>query len=127
MPRIMIIDDDVDVAKDISEILQAHGYETSLFDALEGALEAIEEVRPDLLILDVMFPSNPAGGFDLARTIRQTRAIKRLPIILLTSINAEFPMDFSSQDIDPKWMPVQAFLEKPVRAELLLQKIGDLL
>jgi CheY-like chemotaxis protein len=74
-----------------------------------------------------MFPSNPAGGFDLARTVRQTRAVKKLPIILLTSINDEFPMGFSSHDMDPEWMPVQAFIEKPVSIAALVVKIKSLL
>jgi DNA-binding response OmpR family regulator len=83
--------------------------------------------KPDLLILDVMFPENPAGGFDLARQIRKTEEIKNLPVIMLTAVNQEFPMDFSADDIDPDWMPVQDFVEKPVDTGELLGKIERLL
>jgi len=83
--------------------------------------------RPDLLILDVIFPENPAGGFDLARQIRRTPALSDLPVILLTSINQEFPMDFSARDIDEDWMPVQDFLEKPAAPATLLASIDRLL
>jgi len=123
----MIIDDDVELAKDLSVMLEAHRYQTCMFGEIEGAIEAILKEKPDLLVLDVMFPSNPAGGFDLARKVRQTRAIKTLPIVLLTSINDEFPMGFSSHDMDPEWMPVQAFIEKPVNLEALVRKIESLL
>lgn len=127
MSRIMIIDDDPDLAGDLAAMLDAHGYQTCIFNSTEGAIEAIVKEKPDLLVLDVMFPTNPAGGFDLARKVRQTRAIKTLPIILLTAINEEFPMGFSAQDMDPEWMPVQAFIEKPVNIELLARKIEALL
>jgi len=63
----------------------------------------------------------------LAREIRNTPGLEDLPVILLTAINQEFPMDFSSGDIDPEWMPVQDFLEKPVAPEILLEKVDKLL
>ncbi|UCF96061.1 MAG: response regulator [Spirochaetaceae bacterium] len=127
MAKIMIIDDDLDLAEDLSFMLKNAGHETSTRDDTEGVVALLMENRPDLVILDVMFPENPAGGFDLAREIRNTPAIKDLPVILLTAINQEFPMDFSSRDIDPEWMPVQDFLEKPVAPEVLLEKVDDLL
>jgi hypothetical protein len=48
-------------------------------------------------------------------------------VILLTSINQEFPMDFSARDIDQEWMPVQDFLEKPAAPAALLGAIDKLL
>ncbi len=127
MAKIMVIDDDLDLAEDLSLILKSAGHQTSTRDDTEGAVAILMEQKPDLLILDVMFPENPAGGFDLAREIRSTPELRDLPVILLTAINQEFPMDFSSNDIDPEWMPVQDFLEKPVAPDVLLQKVDELL
>ncbi|MEE8589803.1 MAG: response regulator [Spirochaetia bacterium] len=127
MAKIKIIDDDLDLAEDLSLLLKNAGHEISTRDDTEGAVAVLIEEKPDLLILDIMFPENPAGGFDLAREIRSTPALKDLPVILLTAINQEFPMDFSSRDIDPEWMPVQDFLEKPVAPDVLLEKVDSLL
>jgi len=127
MAKIKIIDDDVELAEDLAVILRNAGHQVSVRDDIEGAITELLSARPDLLILDVMFPENPVGGFDLAREIRNTPAIRDLPIILLTAINQEFPMDFSSHDIDPEWMPVQDFLEKPASADTLLEKVGRFL
>lgn len=127
MAKIKIIDDDVELAEDLAVILRDAGHQVSVRDDTDGAVTELLEARPDLLILDVMFPENPAGGFDLAREIRGTPAIKDLPVILLTAINQEFPMDFSSKDIDANWMPVQDFLEKPVAADTLLEKVDRFL
>ncbi len=127
MAKIMIIDDDVEFAENISFILKKNGHSIDIHDHAEGMIEELVQNTPDLLILDVMFPENPAGGFDLARKIRNNEGIKALPIILLTGVNQEFPMDFSANDIDPEWMPVQNFVEKPVDIEKLLGKIQELL
>jgi DNA-binding response OmpR family regulator len=127
MAKIIVIDDDLDLAEDLALLLKNAGHETSTRDDTEGAVELLLKKKPDLVVLDVMFPENPAGGFDLAREIRGTDQIKDLPVILLTAINQEFPMDFSSKDIDPEWMPVQEFLEKPVAPDVLLKKVDELL
>ena len=87
MARIEIIDDDVELAENFSLVLKKEGHTVSIRDQVEGALEELLQNKPDLLILDVMFPENPAGGFDLARKIKQTEEIKDLPVILLTAIN----------------------------------------
>ncbi len=123
MAIIKIIDDDEELAEDLSMVLQKEGHEVSIRDNIENAIHDLLEEKLDLLILDVMFPENPAGGFDLAREIRRTDRIKDLPIILLTAINQEFPMDFSSKDIDQEWMPVEDFVEKPVNIKDILEKV----
>ena len=127
MARITIIDDDLDLAEDVSQILAGAGHQVRLRGDIDGAMEELNRRKPDLLILDVIFPENPAGGFDLARQLRSTAALKDLPVILLTSINQEFPMDFSARDIDPDWIPVQDFLEKPVPPAVLLASVDRLL
>ena len=127
MARIMIIDDDVEFAGNVKMMLEGDGHQVRFRDNLDGALEDLQAEKPDLLILDVMFPENAAGGFDLARAIRGTEELGRLPVILLTSINQEFPMGFSAGDIDPEWMPVQDFVEKPASVKEILGKVKTLL
>lgn len=127
MPYIMIIDDDVELVEDLLVFMEDAGHTVKILNDTEGAIKSLVEDKPDLLILDVMFPERPAGGFDLAREIRETEVIKDLPIVLLTGVNQEFPMDFSADDIDSNWMPVQSFLCKPVDIKELLKKIDELL
>jgi CheY-like chemotaxis protein len=107
--------------------LTREGYTVSTRDHVKGVVEDLIKDKPDLVILDVMFPDNPAGGFDTARKIRKHPATRDIPVILLTNVNQMFPMDFSAQDIDPDWMPVQDFIEKPPETKALLKKIRKLL
>ncbi len=127
MATITIIDDDMEIAEHAAAILKKDGHQVTSIHTTENATKVLVENTPDLLILDVMFPDNPAAGFDLAREIRRTETIKDLPIILLTSVNQQFPMDFSFGDIDQEWMPVQDFIEKPVTADSLLTAVRKML
>ncbi len=127
MAKILIVDDDVDLVNDMATVLREKGHECDTLYSTDNALQTLTDDTPDVLILDVMFPGNPAGGFDFARIVRQTEAIKDLPILMLTGVNQEFPMNFSAKDIDPEWMPVQIFVEKPVAPHTLLEKVDELL
>ena len=127
MAKIRIIDDDEELAENIALVLKNEGHSVDILTDIENAVEKLIQNTPDLLILDVMFPENPAGGFDLAKKLRETQETKDLPVILLTAVNQEFPMDFSAKDIDKDWMPVQDFIEKPVDIPKLITKISNLL
>ena len=127
MAKLTVIDDDLELADDLAQALRGAGHKVSVLNSTQGAIEALEADPPDLLVLDVMFPENDAGGFELARKIREREIIQTLPIILLTAVNQEFPMDFSPADIDPEWMPVQHFMDKPVNIGSLLEKVDALL
>ncbi len=126
MPKITIIDDDLEFAQNLELVLGKRGHSVSVHDRVEGALEKLRSERPEVLVLDVMFPEKPAGGFDLAREIRKDEQLADLPVLLLTLINQEFPMDFSAGDIDPEWMPVQDFVEKGTELGELVERIEKL-
>ncbi len=127
MANIKLVDDDIEITENTMAILKAAGFKVEVFNQLDGAIEFIKDGVPDLLILDVMFPENHAGGLDLAREIRTHKILSKLPIILLTGVNQELPMDFSSKDIDDEWMPVQSFMEKPIDPTKLISSIKEIL
>lgn len=125
MAYVLIIDDDPEFAESVATVCQTAGYEVKVASTPERALATVAERRPDGILLDVMFPEDPSGGFKLARELR--RRFGSLPILLLTAVNQQFPLGFSSKDIDPQWLPVTDFLEKPVGFPLLLEKVRGLL
>jgi DNA-binding response OmpR family regulator len=125
MAYVLIVDDDEDFASALRTMLEASGHEADLRLDPAGGLKSIETRRPDLAILDVMFPESATAGFDLARQIRQR--FGALPVIMLTAVNQRFPLGFSSGDIDESWLPVMAFLEKPIDFKMLKRKADELL
>ena len=81
--RALIVDDDRTLADLLAFTLRRTGFEAHLaFDA-SGALQAFDDVSPDVVILDVNLPGSARvkNGFDICREIRKT---SKVPIILLT-------------------------------------------
>ena len=112
MAYVLIVDDDADFASAVSRALQARGHETQIEIDCERTLPSIGIRRPDVVILDVMFPENDKAGFEAARAIRRT--FGAVGVILLTAVNQAFPLGFSDKDLDPTWLPALSLLEKPV-------------
>lgn len=128
MSYVMVIDDDEDFASAAAEVLSGAGHEVRVELGIDSAVKNMEERRPDLVVLDVMFPEDPSGGFELARTMRHhNEKLRTIPILMLTAINARFPLGFGSHDIDKNWLPVAEFLEKPVDLDVLVSKVSELL
>ena len=125
MAYLLIVDDDQDFASDVATVCQSAGYEVTLAHTPEQAVNRIADRQPDGILLDVMFPEDPSGGFQLARDIQ--RRFGYIPILLLTAVNQQFPLGFSKKDIDPRWLPVMDFVEKPVDFPLLLERVAQLL
>jgi two-component system, OmpR family, response regulator len=125
MAYVLIVDDDVDFAAAVCTVLQSHGHEVAVETVADRAVPRIAERRPDAVILDVMFPEDDTAGFEVARSIR--RQFGGLPVLLLTAVNQSFPLGFSTQDLDPTWLPAAGFLEKPVDLKLLCEKVSGLL
>lgn len=128
MAYLMIVDDDEDFATAAATVLRGAGHEVAMEMDLDGAIAHMEVKPPDLLVLDVMFPEDACGGFELARALRSREdLLAEMPILMLTAINAEFPLGFGPQDIDDAWMPVSGFLEKPVDFSALRKKVERML
>jgi len=125
MAYVLIVDDDADFAAALRTILKKLGHMISIETDCGRTFDRINEDRPDLVILDVMFPENDKAGFETARSIRKT--FGELPVILLTAVNQSFPLGFSSKDLDPTWLPAVDFVEKPVDFALLCAKVSEIL
>ncbi|MBQ8087470.1 MAG: response regulator transcription factor [Clostridia bacterium] len=83
-PLILIADDDPVVHESLGLYLESEGYEhQSAYDG-QQALDLVESVHPDLMVLDLMMPR--VSGTDVCRTIRQNSS---LPIIMLTAKGEE--------------------------------------
>src|SRR5512140_3444897 len=88
MPKkIAIVEDEAELASLIEYNLGRHGYEAQILGGAKGTLRALEQARPDLVLLDVMLPD--VDGFELCRQIRQSPVLGRIPVLFLTARSDE--------------------------------------
>jgi len=78
--RVLVVDDDVALAEMLGIVLRGEGYDPVHCGDGEGALAVFREVRPDLVLLDVMLP-----GVDGIEVCRRIRAESGVPIVMLTA------------------------------------------
>ncbi len=129
MAYVLLIDDDEDFASAAAKALSDAGHKVNIELSTDAGQRAVATRVPDLIVLDVMFPEDSMAGFTLARALRgaDNEQIRRVPILMLTAVNARFPLGFTARDIDDSWMPVTDFLEKPVDLDALVDRVANVL
>src|SRR6185369_5340997 len=80
MTRILVAEDDRDIRQLVADVLEHAGFEVALAADGPSAIRDAQQLRPDLLVLDLGLPG--VDGLDVARTIRRG---SDLPIIMLTA------------------------------------------
>ena len=128
MPKILIVEDDIDLVESTKKILETRGYQIIVAYDPEEAGERLKKQIPDLIILDVMFGSKGESlGFDFARKVKHDRQFAEIPIVMLSAINAKEHYFSFSPETDGEFLPVDCFLDKPLDPDELFSKIEDLL
>ncbi|MFI5135596.1 MAG: response regulator transcription factor [Chitinophagales bacterium] len=118
-PKILIVDDEIDVLEFIAYNLQREGYRT--VTAKDG-LEAIRLARlekPDLIVLDVMMPS--LDGYATAEHLRNLKELKNTLIVFLTARNDE------ESELKGFHVGADDYITKPIKPKLLVSRIKALL
>lgn len=113
--RILVVDDEAHIRELLRQELEAQGY--SIHEAKDGieAVEQAKQVKPDLIILDVMMPG--INGFDVAAVLKNDPVTMDIPIIIHSIVD----------DVERGYrIGVDRYLKKPVDTEELLRNIGDL-
>lgn len=118
-PLILIIEDNPAISKLVSFRLNKSGYNFEIRENGKKGLEAIYELKPDLVILDVMLPS--MNGFEILRRIREDSVISSTKVIMLTSKNRE-------EDLERGFnMQVEDYIDKPFKPAELIMRIDRIL
>ena len=128
MPKILVIEDDVDMVTAIRMPLEANGYEVLAAATGEEGLQEVKQAEPDLIILDVMMETTTAG-FQVSLKLRdpdensEYAAYRHIPILMLTAIHTTTSLRFGP---DEAYLPVDDFVDKPVDPDVLLKKVRAL-
>ena len=116
MKKILIVEDDEVVRRNLKELLEESGYEALVLDDFKNALEIILEKNADLILLDINIPY--INGEVLVKEIRKESDV---PIIMVTSRDSEtdeaLSISFGADD----------YITKPYNPNILLLRIGAVL
>ena len=116
--RILVVDDDVDIANYLKVMLQSQYDVNTCFD-VESALESLREEEPDLVISDVVMPGK--SGFELCDAIKGDLQLCHIPVILVTA------MAQVSSQVEGLEKGADAYVTKPFDPAYLQALAGSLL
>jgi len=122
--RILIVEDDADLAAIVRELLEVEGYEVLVaYDGSTG-LDMVYEKAPDLVVLDLMLPQ--INGFEVCRKIKDPANVAnkncwRTPVIILSARSKDRDVRYG------KAVGADAYLQKPFKTTELSETIGKLL
>jgi twitching motility two-component system response regulator PilH len=119
MPLIMIVDDSPTEVHVIKTALERHGYDTVSAANGSECLTLAREVRPDLILMDVVMPG--INGFQATRTLTRDPQTRSIPIVMITT---------KDQETDRIWGMRQGavdYMIKPVSAAELIAKAQEIL
>ncbi len=118
--RVLVVDDEADVRQWITAVLEESGAKVTTFSSTRQALEALEELHPDVLISDIGMPGE--DGYALMRKIREIEAERggRIPAVALTGYARV--EDYK----EALAAGFQLHIAKPVRAAELIAVVASL-
>ena len=87
MSLIYILEDDKNIQEIESYAIKGNGYDVRVFDDAEAFDRGMQEMKPDLLLLDVMLPGE--DGLSVLKRLRSDKDTKELPVILVTAKDSE--------------------------------------
>ena len=132
MAKILVVDDQPNIVRVIQVALESQGYEVLTAGSKEEAEVIAVDSKPDLMIVDVMMPEG-TEGFHLVWKIRQMEdeALSSVPIIMATGIHETTELRFYPDQTDGtyepgEFLPVQAWMDKPIAVKDLLEKVKRL-
>jgi len=120
MPKydVMIIDDDIEQTKVLAMLLEYKGYKTNMVNDSTLAIPLIKQNLPKIIILDLMMPE--IDGLKILKLLKESNETNKIPIIVYSG---------KAFDVDKKLAMnygADAFITKPAKAQILLQKIEEL-
>jgi len=112
---ILVVDDEEDVRGYLCSLLEDNGYVVDSAEDGNRAWRAIEEQRPDLILLDLMMPEQTGTG--LYRRLHDHKGLREIPVIVISGL--------AGRNVAVgKAVPV---FDKPIDEEGLLEKISEMI
>ena len=128
MKKVLVVDDDVDIRKVVSKLVEKSGYEAiEAKDGVEG-MGKVREHKPDLIILDMLMPKE--SGVRMYHELKTEESLRDIPVIVLSAIPKKSFLksqkvldEFAGQSVPEP----EAYIEKPEEPEELIALMKKIL
>lgn len=128
MKKVLVVDDDVDIRKVVSKLVEKSGYEAiEAKNGVEG-MGKVREHKPDLIILDMLMPKE--SGVRMYHELKTEESLKDIPVIVLSAIPRKSFLksqkvldEFAGQSVPEP----EAYIEKPEEPEELIALMKKIL
>jgi len=119
MPKILVVDDELDILEIIRHALNKEGFEVQVAANGFQGMEKARQFKPDLILMDVMMPV--MDGMEACRQLKEDTETKNIPIVFLTARSEEFAelAGFEAGADD--------YISKPIRPRVLLSRLKAIL
>jgi len=114
--KIIIVEDQPDVADLFEEMLSVDGYQVIKIHSSTGALSVIQAENPDLVLLDIMMPD--VSGLEVLRFMRREPGLQQIPVVIVSA--KTLPEDIRTG----LEAGASVYLTKPVDLEVLLKTVA---
>ncbi len=114
--RILVVDDVADNLFLLQTLLESEGYVVETALSGNAALDRIEHINPDLMLLDIMMPG--LNGYEVTRQLRQSERFAALPIVLITAHDEYFHKPYRDTGAND-------LIRKPIDFDELLDKVAN--
>ena len=126
--KVLIVDDELDQRIYVATLFKTSGYTVIVTKNGNEGLQKAKELRPDLIILDVMMPE--VGGVDMYRKLKSDSALRDIPVIMLTGVGEKSFSHYLKMlniQIKESIPEPDAYMEKPLDHEKMLELAEQLL
>jgi len=117
--RILLADDSITIQKVIELTFSDEDFEVVTVGNGRLAVEKIQEVRPDLVLCDIIMPEK--DGYEVCDFVKKNPALSHVPVLLLTGAFEPFDQERAAR------VGCDGFLAKPFEPQALISKVKDLL
>lgn len=119
MKRVLIVEDEPSIADLVSQTLRRNGFETRIATDGDDGLMLIYELKPDVVILDLMLPK--MDGWEVCRRVKNDRAVAKTPILMLTARRSE------RDAVEGLELGADDYVRKPFSCDELVARVKSLL
>lgn len=115
--NVMIIDDDMELNHNLSELLKEAGFEVCNAHTGDEAFLLLESFTPDIVLLDISMPK--MNGYEVCKTLKHHEQTRKVPVLFLTGMTRD-----TSSQLQSLMVGGVDFITKPFELTELIDKIN---